>query len=200
MGAINYSEMHLINLPVEHMNVINKLIDPASYLRLFTNKIIADKKNDSGDKSKSNNNREKNLYNDLEEIKRKLKNEEERSKNLISLTLIYRAIKGTKFSGGYCPVRLNTMLAFELYSTFSHHIVAYTDKLDKLYKKQENFDMLSNEYEEIQSEVSEIFTIKEALMELNDSVVKSIRPEILHQIMLDYTRLTPTEHAEKCLL
>ena len=94
---------------------------------------------------------------------------------------------------------VNTMLAFELYITFSHHINQCKYKLDKLYEKQEKFELLSSEHQSIQQEITDLFSEYEALKEINDTVVKSLRPEALYQLSLDYSRFTAEEHARRCL-
>ena len=40
----------------------------------------------------------------------------------------------------------------------------------------------------------------ESLKELNDFVVKSLRPENLYELMIDYNKFTPDQHAEKCII
>ena len=191
MSIIDYSEMHRIALPVQHMGIINSIIDPTSYLRLFTNSNA--KKQEKGKNDKSN------TYTDMKELEEQIRIGEERSKNLISLILIYRAIKSSKYENGYCTINVNTMLAFELYITFSHHINQCKYKLDKLYEKQEKIDLLSSEYQSIQQEITDLFSEYEALKEINDTVVRSLRPEALYQLSLDYAKFTSEEHARRCL-
>lgn len=193
MSSIAYDEIHTINLPVEHMSEIMKMIDPASYLRLFETQV----KEANYDKNKSD---RINQQNEIEALRKENQEEKARSRNLMSLSLIYKIIKSTKYANGFCTVRLNTMLTFELYSTLSIHINKNRKKLDSLYKKQENFEFLTPEYQSIQEEVDSLFKTTEALKELNDYVVKVLRPEMLFELMEHYRTLTPYEHAEKCLL
>lgn len=193
MSVINYNEIHTINLPVEHMSEILKMIDPASYLRLFETQV----KEASYDKNKSD---RLNQQNEMEALKKENTEEKARSRNLMSLSLIYKIIKSTKYNNGFCTVRLNTMLTFELYSSLSININKNRKQLDNLYKKQEKFDFLTPEYQNIQEEVESLFATTEALKELNDYVVKVLRPEVLFELMEHYRTLSPLEHAQKCLL
>lgn len=195
MSTIDYALRHEINLPIEHMGTINSIIDPASYIRLF-NKKSSQETNNKSEKGKN----DKNTINDINVLNEKLKLEQDRCKNLMSLSLIFREIKESKYSNGFCTVRLNTLLTFELYITLSHHINSNTTKIDKLYDNQSKFDPLTENYNEIQEEVMSLLNINEALKELNDSVVKSLRPENLYELMIDYNKFTPEQHAGKCVI
>lgn len=195
MSSIDYAMRHEIKLPVEHMGVINQIIDPASYIRLFKQKPSKESsnKNEKGRNEKYNNN-ENNISPEI------LKFEQDRSKNLMSLSMLFRAIKKSKYTDGFCTIRLNTLLTFELYITLSHHINSNASKLDKLYENQAKFDLLSANYNEIQEEIMVLLNENESLKELNDFVVKSLRPENLYELMIDYNKFTPDQHAEKCII
>lgn len=194
MSTINYSEIYTINLPIEHMGAIIQMVDPYSYMRLFENnsKVV------QYDKNKSD---RLNQQAELEQLKKELKEESCRSKNLISLIMIYKTIKSTKYEGGFCTIKLNTMLTFELYTTLSIHINKNRKALDKLYEKLDKLDdVCSSEYINLQSEISDLYSSTEVLKELNDYVVKVLRPESLFELMEQYPKLTPQQHAERCLL
>ena len=197
MSSIDYAMRHEINLPIEHMGIINQIIDPASYIRLF--KSSTEDSKAKGDKDRSKNEKYNNT-NELNLLTEKLKIEQDRCKNLMSLSLIFREIKKSRYGSQFCSVRLNTMLTFELYITLSHHINLYTSKLEKLYDKQSKFESLTTEYNEIQEEIMGILSTNTALQELNDSVVKSLRPELLYELMIDYNKFTTEEHAKKCII
>lgn len=195
MSSIDYAILHEINLPVEHMGTINSIVDPCSYIRLF-NKQSAQQNN----KTEKNKNDKYNINNDINILSENYKFEQNRSKNLMSLSLIFRAIKKSKYNNNFCTVRLNTLLTFELYITLSHHINSNNVKLDKLYENQAKFDPLTTNYNELQEEIMSILNENESLKELNDSVVKSLRPENLYELMVDYNKFTPDQHAAKCVL
>lgn len=195
MSTIDYAIIHEIRLPIEHIGVINAIIDPVSYIRLFNR-----------DKTKKSNNTEKKhtteKYNniDINNFIEEFKFEQNRTKNLLSLALIFRAIKKSKYINGFCTIRLNTLLTFELYITLSHHINLNVAKLNNMYLNQDKFDPLTKNYNEIQEKVVALLNETESLKELNDTVVKSLRPENLYELMLDYQNFTPEQHAAKCVI
>lgn len=197
MSSIDYAMLHEINLPVEHMGTINSIVDPSSYIRLFNNKQSVQQNNNKAEKNKND---KYNNNNDINILVENYKLEQDRSKNLMSLSMIFRAIKKSKYTNGFCTIRLNTLLTFELYITLSHHINSNNSKLDKLYGNQAKFDPLTANYNEIQEEIMNILNENESLKELNDSVVKSLRPENLYELMVDYNKLNPDQHAAKCIL
>lgn len=193
MSTIDYAMRHEINLPIEHMGVINNIIDPISYIRLFSKKPLQEtNKNDKSKNDKYNN--------DINVITENYKLEQNRSKNLMSLSMIFREIKKSRYENKFCTIRLNTLLTFELYITLSHHINSNVSKLDKLYQNQVKFDPLTPNYNDMQEEIMILINENESLKELNDSVVKSLRPENLYELMVDYNKFTPDQHAEKCVL
>lgn len=196
MSTIDYAIKHTIKLPVEHMGIINRIIDPISYIRLFSKKPLQEtNKNNKNDKNKNDK-----YNNDINVVLENYKLEQDRSKNLMSLSMIFREVKKSRYENGFCTIRLNTLLTFELYITLSHHINSNAAKLDKLYENQAKFDPLTPNFNDMQDEIMELISENESLKELNDFVVKSLRPENLYELMIDYNKFTPDQHAAKCVL
>lgn len=190
MSVIDYMQIYTINMPIENMNEIYSIIDPASYMRFYNEK----------QKKSKDKNRDKNTHNEIVELQEQLKTEQDRTKKLLALALIYKQIKSTRYVNSICPLKLNLLLTFELFITVSSHINTYSLELEELYKKQENFDPLSSEYRDIQEEVQDIFPRMEALREINTIIISSLKPEILYALTVEYNTLTSAEHAKRCLL
>lgn len=191
MSVIDYMQIYTLNIPIEYMQDVYSIIDPASYMRFYQ---------DKQKKTKNDKNKDKSTHNEILELQEQLKKERDRSKNLLSLTLIYKQIKSTRYTNSVCPLKLNLLLTFELFITVSHHINKYTLELEEIYKKQESFEPLSNEYRELQDEVQDIFPRMEALREVNAIIISSLKPEILYALTVEYNNFTSEEHAKRCLL
>lgn len=192
-SVIDYAEKHIVNIPISAMPEIYDVLDPKTYIRFFES---------TGEKKSSKKGRDEksNLYNELNESKDLIRWEQARSKNLLSLTLIYKEVKTTKYQGAVCPVRLNTLLTFEFYITISHYVNKCSYELEKIYNKMDDLEPLSKEYMDLQQESSELEKTRDILKEVNVAVVSSLQIEHLHILSAEYNEMSVEDHARKCLL
>lgn len=202
MSYIDYVEPHKIVIPEHLMQDVYELIAPETYLRLYNNKnATKEKAVDSKNDGKNNGrNTYKDQYAENQQLADLLKEEQNRSKNLMSLSLLYQRIRKVKYKDGYCAFTLNTLLTFEFYITLSHWINANEGKKEQINEKMESLEALSPEYNELQEEWVKLDTKIENLRVINNAVAKSLRVEHIYALTVEYQKFSTMEHAQKCLI
>ena len=200
MSSIDYAELHKITIPESLMPDIYALIEPETYLRLFNKSNVDNEKKSENTKDKNSKSAYKEQLNENMQLMDLLKEEQNRVKNLMSLSLLYQRIRKAPYRNGYCSFTLNTMLAFELYVTLSHWINYYESKKEKVNEKMAVLEQLSLEYHTCNEEWSDYENKIEKLISINNSVVKSLRFEHIYALTIEYQKFAPREHAQKCLL
>lgn len=200
MNFIDYAEVHKITIPEQSMGDIYELIEPETYLRLYnkSNEKIENEKENRSKNSGRSSLKEQSYEN--KELQDALKEEENRSKNLMSLSILYQRVRKSPYRNGYCIVSLNTLLAFELFITLSHWINKYTADKEKLNDEMENLDMLSPEYQNKNEKWVELNDKIENLKPVNNKVAASLKVENIYALSIAYNRFTPAEHAKKCVI
>ncbi|EJT5920852.1 hypothetical protein [Clostridium perfringens] len=200
MSFIDYAKIYKVEFDITDMSLLMEIIDPTNYSRFF--KEIIKESNLSDKKDNNKNKREKDIYQKHQEAIEQLKLERDRTKNITSLSLIYRAFKTTRFdrNKNVCMVTLNTMLCYELYVSLSCSINRIYSKLNKIESKMENIEPLSTQSDELNTEYAELHKEYEKLKEINDKVIKGMRVEMIYELAIAYDKLSPEQHMQKCLI
>lgn len=204
MSYIDYAEPHIIAIPESLMQDVYELIAPETYLRFYNDKNDSKDKSVNNDNNKKDNKNNKNTYKDQysenQQLLNLLKDEQNRSKNLMSLSLLYQRIRKVPYRNGYCTFTLNTLLTFEFYITLSHWINNNEGKKEEINEKMETLEALSTEYSNLQEEWLALDAKIENLRTINNAVAKSLRVEHIYALTVEYQKFTPTEHAKRCLI
>lgn len=200
MSCIDYAELHKIAIPEDLMPDIYALIEPETYLRLFNKSNIDNEKKNESNKDKNSKSAYKEQLNENMQLMDLLKEEQNRVKNLMSLSLLYQRIRKAPYRNGYCSFVLNTLLTFELYITLSHWINYYESKKEKVNEKMAMLEPLNPEYHDFNEEWTNYENKIEKLVSINNTVVRSLRFEHIYALTIEYQKFTPREHAQKCLL
>lgn len=200
MNFIDYAQVHKIAIPENSMQDIYDLIEPETYLRLYnkSNEKIENEKENRNKNTGKSSLKEQSFEN--KQLQDALKEEENRCKNLMSLSLLYQRVRKSPYSKGYCIVSLNTLLAFELFITLSHWINKYTADKEKLNQEMEGLDPLLAEYLIKQEKWVELEDKIEKLRPVNNMVAASLKVENIYALSIAYNKFTPAEHAKKCTI
>lgn len=199
MMNIDFNKKYTITSTIEDADAIVNLLDPANYARLFV-------VNESFDKLEEDmitaymNPTHAEMFKDYRKIKERLKCMEQCNKNLVSLSVLYKAILDNyqDMQNGACQLTLNTMQAYELHITLVVHMRKSAIELnEKESAMDDGFTVLDIDS---RNEILQLHHKVNTLKALNLSLINTVGRETLYAIEEIYDSIPPEQHINYCIL